>query len=362
MTRVSENSQSLALQHALNRAKRKMEDLQIQGSTLKNITRPSDNPIATTEVLHLKSSGADNQQYQKNVQRALLNLNTTEQALEQLTEIMVKAKELAISQASDFYDRDIRTSVSNEVKQLRNQSLSIANKRIGQRYIFGGFKTLERPFANDGTYKGDTGHTTVEVSKDFFVPINLHGEEVFYSLDQSNNEQPHPLKRFPDMQPSPNRDREPDQRELDPVDMPPGGRELASIEDDGKINFTSNNPTTSSNQFQQRDNIFSILESFSAALENNAPSIIQDLLPKIENSISRLVNLRTRVGSINNSVQRAQIALEQDNLNYEERKSHLGDADIAELFSDIAKQQGILKATYQSSQSNINQRLLDFLR
>lgn len=98
---------------------------------------------------------------------------------------MNKAKEIAIAQSSDFYDANIRENVSNEIKQLRNQALAIANKRVGNKYLFGGFKTLSKPFTDAGEYKGDLGKVTVEVSKDFFVPINLNGYEVFYSNDDS---------------------------------------------------------------------------------------------------------------------------------------------------------------------------------
>lgn len=359
MTRVSNNSQSAALQFALNRAKRKMEDLQIQGSTLRQITRPSDNPIGTTEVLHLKSASSDNEQYQKNIQHALLNLNTTEQAIEQLTEIMVKAKEIAINQASDFYDEDIRRGVANEVKQLRNQALAISNKRIGQRYIFGGFKTLEKPFNNDGTYNGDNGHTTIEVAKDFFIPINLHGKEVFYSDEDSRLKQPHPLNRFPDLEVSPNKQRQPQERTADPVDLPTGSRDLASMDDEGRITPITEKPPLN---FASRNNIFSVLDGLNAALENNSSRTVQDLLPEIENSLSRLINLRTRIGSISNSIHMTQNSLEGERLSYAERKSHLNDADIAELFSDIQRQQAVLTATYQTSQSTLNQTLLDFLR
>lgn len=338
-----------------------MEDLQMQGATLKKVTRPSDNAVATTEILHLKSASSDNNQYQKNIQHALLNLNTTEQALEQLTEVMVKAKEIAIAQASDFYDGSIRKNVANEVRQLRNHALALSNKRVGQRYIFGGFKTLERPFDNDGKYNGDKGHMNIEVSKDFFVPINLHGKEVFFAEEHSKNEKAHPLNRFPDMENSPNHNIPPHLREIDPVDLPENFRDLASLDDEGNIIFKGRS-MAGAEDFQQRDNIFSILDTLNVALMNNSASVIQDLLPKIESSIDRLISMRTRVGSIVNSIQTTETIIEQDQLNKAERKSHLADADIAELFSDITRQQGILRATYQSGQTTLNQRLLDFLR
>src|SRR5690606_26299962 len=71
---------------------------------------------------------------------------------------------------------------------------SIANKRVGQKYIFGGFKSLTKPFTETGEYKGDRGHTTLEIAKDFFVPTNLHGAEVFLADDNQTFKQPMPLE------------------------------------------------------------------------------------------------------------------------------------------------------------------------
>lgn len=220
MTRVSENSQTRALQFALNKTKSKLEDLQTQGSTLKKITKPSDDPVGNIEVLTISSATSDNQQYLRNIQYGLMNLNIVEQSLSQLTEVMNKAKELAIQQSSDFYNPEIREGVATEVRQLKNHSLAIANKRVGQKYIFGGYNSLQQPFNNDGTYNGDKGHITVEVSKDFFVPINMHGEEVFFVADDTAASESHPLNKFPEMKSSPNHNKKKGEEVIDPVDEP----------------------------------------------------------------------------------------------------------------------------------------------
>jgi flagellar hook-associated protein 3 FlgL len=349
MTRVSENSQSHALQFSLNKAKRKLEDLQLQGSTLRKLNRPSDNPVGNIEVLTLKSTKADNKQYIKNIQYAQMNLNIVEQSLVQLTNVMSKVKELGIQQSSDFYTKDIRKSVANEVKQLRNHTLAISNKRLGQKFIFGGYKSLDQPFNKNGDYLGDKGEVTVEVSKDFFVPINITGDEIFYLTRSDKDTESHPLNRFPDMNSSPNHELKKDELEnIDSVDQEITSRELASFDELG--------------QTEKRENIFSVLDTLYNALNNDDADVIQDLLPKIDTIMSRLVRLRARIGSITNTIDSAKDALDVENINMEERKSLIADADVAELFGDIQKHQNILQATYKSGQSAINMSLIDFMR
>lgn len=338
MTRVSDNSSTAALKYALNKTKAKMEDLQLKGSTLKTISKPSDNPISNVEAMALTSATNDNIQYLKNADFALLNLNVTEKSLEELTDILSKAKELAIAQSSDFFNADVRKNVANEVQQLYNQSLAIANKKVGLKNIFAGTNTLTVPFDSNGKYKGDSGHISLEVSRNFFVPINLTGEEVFFTTDNSNSIES-PLQKF---------------EQFDKSTVTNLSRELASKDDEESENKDSVG-------FQKRDNIFSQLQALTSALENNDPQMIQGLLEKFDSSISRLITLRTRIGSITNSVEGSKMTLEGENIDHTSRKSALLDADVAELFSDINKQQTILKTTYQSSQGIINQSLMDFL-
>lgn len=331
MSRVSENSSSSAVNHSLNRIKTKMEDLQIKGSTLKQITKPSDNPISNVEALAITSQLTDSTQYMRNADYASMYLSITEKSLEEISDLLVKAKEIAIAQSSDFYDANIRKNISNEIIQVRNQIMAIANKRVGQKYIFSGFKTLTKPFADDGKYQGDLGSIQLEVAKDFFVPININGHSVFISEDmdsyQTNGEPP----------------------KENEVQENSANRDLASVPE--------NSP-----DYSKRTNIFSQLDSFISALENNDAEMIQNLLEKFDDSVSRLVTLRTRVGSISSSVALARSTMESNNVDRQERKSNLVDADIAELFSDITKQQNVLKTTYQASKSMLNQSLLDFIK
>ena len=86
MTRVTENSSQASISYALNRTKKRLEDLQLKGSTLKAISKPSDNPISNVESLKLKSTKSDNGQFQKNIGRATMVLNSLEQTLERIEE------------------------------------------------------------------------------------------------------------------------------------------------------------------------------------------------------------------------------------------------------------------------------------
>jgi len=351
MSRVSENSSSASLRFSLNKTKAKMEDLQMKGSSLKRIARPSDDPISNVEAMSITNNVHNNNQYIRNSDYALLFLSTTEKSLSQLTDILSKAKEIAIAQSSDFYDSKIRGNISNEVKQLREQALAISNRRIGQKFIFSGHKTLTRPFDGKGTYSGDNKNIKVEVSRDFFVPINMNGREVFYSASKLSNHLDNTFNKKEELlngQDPKNKDGQ-----LIPASDNPNskaiGRDLASV-------------PSSEKGFNDNSNLFAELDALRVALESNDPELIQNLLPKFDESVNRLITLRTRVGSIVNSIEHGKIDTEDNTIDQKARRSKLVDADIAELFSDITKEQQILKTTYRAAESVLQPTLLDFIK
>lgn len=339
MTRVSQNSSNSALNFSINKVKKKLEDLQLKGSTLKDITRPSDNPIYNIETQQISSRVSDNEQYMRNSNYALLNLNITESTIEQLSDIVSRAKELAIAQASDTYNASIRNSVSNEVKHLYKQALSLANKRLGNRYIFGGFKTLDPPFNSYGIYVGDGGNINLEVSKDLFVQVGFNGSEVFYTSKEGASDAPE--ESFEVL----------DDEKLDQS----GGiaRSLASV---------AKNYGGSSGAIGGRNSILSQLSRLTRSLELNDADSIRGLLTELDDSMHHLTTLRTKIGSIENSVTSAKNTMDKENLSFLDRKSKLEDVDVVELFSEIARQKNALKASYQASNNVISNTLLDFLR
>jgi flagellar hook-associated protein 3 FlgL len=338
MTRVSENSQTAAFQYSLNKAKSKLEDLQLKGASLKKITKPSDNPIGNVEALSINTRKTENDQYVRNIDFAQMHLSIADKSVEELIEILSKAKEIAIAQSSDFYDKGIRKNVSNEIIQLKNLALSIGNKRIGNKYIFSGFKSLTQPFDEHGRYSGDKGEIKIEVAKDFFIPININGEQIFFAEDVGKSNE----VKMPLMPGDSSTEEEPGQNRQ-PAATAPG----------------TPSPETA---FQKRENIFSLLNGLIVGLESNDPKLIQSLLEKFDEATTRLISLRTKVGSVMNTIEVTKAKIDSENLDSVARKSKLVDADVTELFTDLTRQQAVLDTTYKSSKTLLNQSLIDFLR
>lgn len=350
MGRVSEASSFHAINHAVGKTKSRLEDIQLKGSNLKRVQKPSDDPVGNVELLSIRSQDVDAKQYLRNVSYAKAQLSFTENAIEELTDLVTKAKEIAIGQASSLYDVDIRRSVAKEVSQLRKQALAVSNRRLGNKFIFGGFKNLEKPFNEDGKYNGDNNQTKLEVSKDFYVPVNFSGESIFFDKVSSKFDDKGPLDNSPLMD---IKDIRPDQEQISPEDQG------FFTEEEIQINRV---PATTQPEVEVKRSIFDDLESLENALLTDNHEIIQDLLPRLDKDVDRLIEVRTKIGSISNSVDNSENSIEKTKLLNAEYSSKIEDVDVAELFTDLSRQQNVLNATYKASAQLMNKSLLDFIR
>jgi flagellar hook-associated protein 3 FlgL len=330
MSRVTENSSVNAINYAVGKSKGKVEDLQIKGSNLKRVSKPSDDPIGNVEVMALRSQNVDAEQYLRNLNFAKTQLSYTENILEEMTDILVKAKELAIGQASSIYSPEIRMGVSKEIHQMRQQMLGIANKRMGNRYLFSGQKILTRPFDEQGKYQGDQNKINIEINKDVFIPVNLNGADLFFSKG----------KKIP---------------QKEDTQLTPPGIEVS-------LENLARTPASSADGEEVAVSVFDELRGLENALLTDNPEVIQSLLERLDQSIERMITYRTEIGALTNTITNAETNIEKTKLLNEAHKSRIEDADVAELMGDLQKEQAVLQATYRASSNLMNTSLMDFLK
>ena len=330
MSRVTENSSVNAINYAVGKSKGKVEDLQIKGSNLKRVSKPSDDPIGNVEVMALRSQNVDAEQYLRNLNFAKTQLSYTENILEEMTDILVKAKELAIGQASSIYSPEIRMGVSKEIHQMRQQMLGIANKRMGNRYLFSGQKILTRPFDEQGKYQGDQNKINIEINKDVFIPVNLNGADLFFSKG----------KKIP---------------QKEDTQLTPPGIEVS-------LENLARTPASSADGEEVSVSVFDELRGLENALLTDNPEVIQSLLERLDQSIERMITYRTEIGALTNTITNAETNIEKTKLLNEAHKSRIEDADVAELMGDLQKEQAVLQATYRASSNLMNTSLMDFLK
>lgn len=153
-------------------------------SSGKRINRPSDDPIGMNKVLDYRQTLCAIEQYQRNIGRGMDQLRLTDNTLGELDNLLIRAKELAVYQATETSTEHSRKIAAQEVEQIRGQMLKLANTRLGADYIFAGHKTQEAPFTDiDGTYRDPVNQTAgdieVSIGRDVTLKVNVNGKDVF---------------------------------------------------------------------------------------------------------------------------------------------------------------------------------------
>lgn len=319
-----------------------MADLQNQAALQKRVTKPSDDPLAATRVLAARTEISGQQQFLKSVNQAKTFLEYSEQSLGELSELLLRAKELAMSQASDASaNKGTREVTASEIEQLFHQTVQIGNRKLGDRFLFGGFKTTQTPFNIDGSYRGDDGEIKISINKAAAVAMNIPGNRVF--LGQEN-------KRVPPPSTSP--EAEPSSFESHELRRP------ASIDGEAADEKTNLGDSWRS----QGVNLFHVLRDLQTGLRANDKESIQDSLERVDSAIAQVVLARSQLGARVGGLNSATESLQKGTVDAKSLVSNLEDVDTFELVSDLNKSESTLKASLATSSKLIQPSLLDFLR
>ena len=150
-------------------------------SSGKKISKPSDDPIGMGRVLDYRKTICTIDQYNGNIAHGESWLNTTDLTLDAVGDLLIRAKELALSQANATANADTMKFVAGEVESIYDHLLQLANTKLGKSYIFAGHKTDTPPFSQDASYDGDNGDIKIIVGENVEIGINTDGEELFLS-------------------------------------------------------------------------------------------------------------------------------------------------------------------------------------
>ncbi len=164
----------------------RIERSEDQLSSGKLYRQPSDNPVAANKSLGIRVAIKETEQYLSNIDDGLMWLNTADTSLKNSTDLLQRAKELAVAGANSTNTQTELNAIATEVDQLIQDMMTIGNTDLAGRYIFGGNQTTVAPFSEVGgppptgiNYNGDSKAINYETEKGVNVSVNLPGDSVF---------------------------------------------------------------------------------------------------------------------------------------------------------------------------------------
>lgn len=151
--------------------------------TGKKITKPSDDPMVAMKGIAFRTELAQVKQYERNTSEVDNWLNNTDSALNQASLAMQRLKELAVTASNGTNNESEYQSIVEEVKQLREHLVDIANTNVNGKYIFNGTDSNIKPVTIDenGDIVADFANddVVIEVSAGVRMKANMDGSTPF---------------------------------------------------------------------------------------------------------------------------------------------------------------------------------------
>ncbi|MEO8905632.1 MAG: flagellar hook-associated protein FlgL [Polyangiaceae bacterium] len=150
-----------------------------QAQTGLRVNLPSDDPIAAAQLARLSASQAQVTARRSTISMVRGDAELAESSLQQASDLMANAKELAVQGGNGALGAPERASLALQVKNIRDQLVGIANTKGSAGYLFGGSQTQAKPFADDGTFSGDDEAHVVDIGNSTPSAVNASGAKAF---------------------------------------------------------------------------------------------------------------------------------------------------------------------------------------
>jgi flagellar hook-associated protein 3 FlgL len=206
--RITNQISNNTLVNTLARHQSQLDETQNQLGTGLKISRPSDDPSATTNNMYFRSRVNELDQFMKNATEGKARLQQVDGQLERVTEILQRVRVLTVQASNGIYQGDkgfeLEVAIGKEINELLKATIDIANTRdVTGRYLFGGHTIDRPPFeAMEAKmkglkgieiqdqivgveYRGDIGDQVREIERGEYMGVNVAGNRAFWGTNMS---------------------------------------------------------------------------------------------------------------------------------------------------------------------------------
>jgi flagellar hook-associated protein 3 FlgL len=168
----------------------KMSKTQQQVTTGKKFQTAAEDPIGATRAATLDRTLAENSQYERNSNILEARLNYEEQSLADATSLLQSARDLALQGANSTLGAEERRMLAGNIRQHLAGLMEIANRDDANgEYLFAGTATATKPFAMTAggvNYQGDVTNRQIRISNSQSLADSHSGADVFMNILPGN--------------------------------------------------------------------------------------------------------------------------------------------------------------------------------
>lgn len=286
----------------------KVQKTMSQLSSSKQVNKSSDDPLAASQIMNLKDLISQNESDATTISDSLTWTKTQDSALSDVNTAMLRIKTLIQSSANGTSGTDEFKANKNEIQQNIESIVDSLNTNYGGKYVFAGQNTTTQPFSvekddnGDITgikYSGTADNLSREVSKGTTVNLVTDGSQF---LDESG---------------------------------------------------TTSNP----------QNLGTFFNDLVTALNNgDTNSLSGDIMSKFEDYRQNFVNVRSKMGSLENRLTSVQSRNETENTNLTDSLSDKQDVDVASKYIEYTNQMATYQATMAMGTKVMQTSVMDYMK
>lgn len=318
--RITNGMLSTSFLGDMNRNLNQMQTIQKQLTSGKEFSRPSDNPFKVARSMQMYSEIYANKQFNSNIKDTINWMDTTDSALNQATNTMQRVRELMVSAGNAAYGSSQFNAIKDEINEKVAEFGQILNTSFDGKYIFGG---------TDGTIK------PITVSTSDMNFIDKDGKTITVK----------------------------DANKLEPVTNPNVKNKLeVEISPGVKVEYNVN--ASEITEYDTGKNMTTLFENILKHLSDNSQKgeITGSDLKEMDSAINKLLELSSKVGTVQNRMESSKALNEEQNFNMTEILSANEDIDLVEKTMEFATMQTIYMASLQTSAKVLQPSLIDYLR
>ena len=178
---------------ALNLHMNAMSDLQEQASTGSRVNRASDDPTAAYRILGLNSNDASLENYINNISEVVGMLELSATVIGNISAGFTDAQTRTTQITSGVYDQASRLRTAEGINDILEQTVSLANIKHMDQYLFGGSDTGAAPYTVERTngkitkvtYDGSFENRDIEVAPGIESSAFYIGDDIFRTDNRS---------------------------------------------------------------------------------------------------------------------------------------------------------------------------------
>lgn len=151
-----------------------------QISTGSRIEQPSDDPIGTSQAMGYRTKLTKIKQYIENAQLGISWINSSDDALMTLDSDIQRVNELVVKGANDTLDPKALNALAEEVDEIRDAIMQLANSSLDSRYVFAGDRYLSPAYQTRMVVSGN--NLNLNAKK---IVLNSQNSQIRVKLDNS---------------------------------------------------------------------------------------------------------------------------------------------------------------------------------